>query len=351
MRDWVLANLFVHGADGHLFGRDGDLARVARPNAAALGVSGQLLPFHDVVAGLDQRLHLGLDRVGNLELLLGDHAHLARALLADYLELPVDLGDDGLALGDASPEQLLHAGWALGDVNAGYPTGVEGTHRQLCARLADRLGGDDADRLADLDQLACGQVAAVARAADALARFAHENGPHLDGGARGDDLPRRIVTDRLPAGHQHLAVDRDVLGSDTACDLLEDRVVLGAFRRDVANPDSVGGAAVFLPHDHVLRHVDETSRQVSGVAGAERGVGQSLAGAVGRDEVLEHRQAFGEVGLDRQVDGLPRRVAPQPTHTRELADLLDVAAGARAHHHPDRAEPVEGLLRRVAHLF
>src|SRR5438874_2335126 len=110
MRDWVLANLFVHGANGHLFGRDGDLARVARPNAAALGVSGQLLAFHDVVAGLDQRLHLGLDRVGNLELLLGDHAHLARALLADYLELPVDLGDDGLALGDASLEKLLHAG-------------------------------------------------------------------------------------------------------------------------------------------------------------------------------------------------------------------------------------------------
>src|SRR5256712_2902443 len=32
-------------------------------------------------------------------------------------------------------------------------------------------------------------------------------------------------------------------------------------------------------------------------------------------------------------------------------DLLDVAAGTRAHHHPDRAELVEGMLGRVADLF
>ena len=55
---------------------------------------------------------------------------------------------------------------------------VEGTHGELRARLADRLGGDDADRFADLDQLAAGQVAAVAAAADAAARFA---GQHRSG--------------------------------------------------------------------------------------------------------------------------------------------------------------------------
>ncbi len=81
-----------------------------RPDAGALRVAGQLLALHDVVAGLDQRFHLGLDRVGDLELLTRGHTHLARAFLADDLELPVDLGDDGLALGDASLEQLLHAG-------------------------------------------------------------------------------------------------------------------------------------------------------------------------------------------------------------------------------------------------
>ena len=39
---------------------------------------------------------------------------------------------------------------------------VERAHRQLRARLADRLRGDDADRLAELDQLAGREVAAVA---------------------------------------------------------------------------------------------------------------------------------------------------------------------------------------------
>ena len=41
---------------------------------------------------------------------------------------------------------------------------VERAHRQLRAGLADRLRGDDADRQAQLDQLAGRQVAAVARA-------------------------------------------------------------------------------------------------------------------------------------------------------------------------------------------
>ena len=47
----------------------------------------------------------------------------------------------------------------------GDTAGVERPHRQLRAGLADRLGGDDADRLADADQLAGRQVAAVAGAA------------------------------------------------------------------------------------------------------------------------------------------------------------------------------------------
>jgi hypothetical protein len=45
----------------------------------------------------------------------------------------------------------------------GDAAGVERPHRQLRARLADRLGGDDADRLARRDHLAGGEVAAVAR--------------------------------------------------------------------------------------------------------------------------------------------------------------------------------------------
>ena len=57
---------------------------------------------------------------------------------------------------------------------------VEGAHRELGARLADRLGGDDADRLADVDHVAAGEVAAVARDADAAPRLAGEHRADLD---------------------------------------------------------------------------------------------------------------------------------------------------------------------------
>ena len=91
----------------------------------------------------------------------------------------VDFGDERLALGVARLEQLFDARQTLGDVvGAGHATGVEGAQRQLRARLADGLGGDDADRLAQLDHAAACQVFAVAHAADAEARFAGERRAH-----------------------------------------------------------------------------------------------------------------------------------------------------------------------------
>ena len=68
----------------------------------------------------------------------------------------------------ASSERLLRA--ELTDA-----TDVERTHRELRARLADRLGGDDADRLADVDHVAAREVAAVAQRADAAAGLAGEH--------------------------------------------------------------------------------------------------------------------------------------------------------------------------------
>ena len=44
---------------------------------------------------------------------------------------------------------------------------MEGAHGELGARLADRLGRDDADRLAHIDRRAAGEIAPIALAADA----------------------------------------------------------------------------------------------------------------------------------------------------------------------------------------
>src|ERR1035437_6622190 len=132
---------------------------------------GQLGALGDGVALGHHRQHLlALKLIGGVvDVALGDLDLLLPSLgLLDF-DLAVDVGDDRLALGYASLEEFLDAGQALGDVGTRHTAGVEGTHRQLGAGLADGLGGDDTDRLADLDQLPRRQVASVATAADALA--------------------------------------------------------------------------------------------------------------------------------------------------------------------------------------
>src|SRR6202012_2671887 len=99
--------------------------------------------------------------------------HLFRAVVRCDDDLPGLLGlldldpalvlaDRGETLGDPRLEQLLNTGQTVGDVRTRDTTGVEGTHRQLGTGLTDRLGGDDADGLADVHPLASGQRTAVA---------------------------------------------------------------------------------------------------------------------------------------------------------------------------------------------
>src|SRR5438105_14685829 len=57
---------------------------------------------------------------------------------------------------------------------------MEGAQGKLRARLADRLGGTDADRFPLIDDPVVVQGAAVAYLADAVLRVAHERGAHVD---------------------------------------------------------------------------------------------------------------------------------------------------------------------------
>ena len=59
-------------------------------------------------------------------------------------------------------------------------TDVERTHGELGARLADRLGGDDAHRFADIDRRAASEVATVAGGAATLAQIAGQRRADLD---------------------------------------------------------------------------------------------------------------------------------------------------------------------------
>ena len=113
----------------------------------------------------------------------------------------------------SSPSELLHDG-AVADLHRAFErrldmrllvdlrraADVEGAHGELGARLADRLGGDDADRLADVDRRAAGKIAAVAGGADAVLGLAGEDRTDLDLlDAGGHDLVDIRLDDHSPA--------------------------------------------------------------------------------------------------------------------------------------------------------
>src|SRR5204862_7177403 len=89
------------------------------------------------------------------------------------------IGDDDepVSIFDRSGDLRL-ARRLLGDTRRGS-TDVEGTERQLSARLADRLRGDDSNRFTLVDHSHCREVAAVTHLAATTLRLASENAADL----------------------------------------------------------------------------------------------------------------------------------------------------------------------------
>ncbi len=236
---------------------------------------------------------------------------------------------------------------------------MEGPERKLRARLPNRLGGDHADRLAHLDHAAGGEVLAVAERAHAALGLTGEHRPDLDlldGGLR--NVVGNLVGDELVRFHDELVG----VGIVHVADRHSTRDPVGERRNDLlvvlqrTDVDAAQGATVVLSHRHALRHVNEASREVTGVGGLERRVSQSLPRSVGANEVLLHRQALLEVGEDRVLEDFATpaafadvllRLGHQATHAAELANLLLRASSAGVGHRKDGVEALLVLLQGV----
>src|SRR3712207_3054991 len=183
----------------------------------------------------------------------------------------------------------VHARLVLGRLfEAGRAADVERAHRQLRAGLADGLRGDDADGLADVHGLARGEVAAVALDADAAARLAGQHRADADAlHAAALYLLREVFVDLVVHGDDDRALDGvdHVFERRAADDAVAQALDLLAALDDGRGRDALQRAAVRLGDDHVLRHVDESARQVAGVGRLQGRVRQALARAVRRDEV------------------------------------------------------------------
>src|SRR5262249_55176224 len=151
-----------------------------------------------------------------------------------------------------------------------------------------------------------------------------------------DEL-RLLLVDELTSFDEQRATTRlvelvrilDILGGKVADDTLRERLddVLAFLQR--GDFESLDRTAVLFADRHVLRDVDQTTREITRVGRLERRVGETLAGAVRRREVLERRQTLSEVRLDRALDDfadaageLLLRLGHESTHSRQLPDLV-----------------------------
>src|SRR4029079_11282524 len=115
--------------------------------------------------------------------------------------------------------------------------------------------------------------------------------------------------------------------------------------------DAALGLAVGLANDDVLRYVHQTTGQVTRAGGTKSGARKSLSGAVGVEEVLQHRQALTERGLDRARDELTLRVGHQTLHAGQRSRLGEVTRRTGVHDRDDRVVGRVVRPQRLTDLF
>src|SRR5579872_4486940 len=253
--------LELHGAAD--FGEDGESVRI---------------PLHHDLAELDGVAFLDLELgavddgvtfffatlfVHDRERAVAVHDHQIANLGFDGLQ--VDEAHDAIALG-VKARLFGHAGSRAAD--------VEGTHGELGSRLADGLGSNDAGSLAEFDQAAGSQVAAIASDADTTLGFAGEHGADLHPlDASGLNGSRQLLRDLLIDVHDGVAfVVLDLLQGDAAHDTVAQGLDDVAGFHDGGHVDAVDRAAIVFADDDVLGHVHQTAGEVAGIGGLERGI-------------------------------------------------------------------------------
>ncbi len=63
------------------------------------------------------------------------------------------------------------------------------------------------------------------------------------------------------------------------------------------------GSAVLHSDDNVLRNIDKTSCQITGVSGSQSRISQTLTGTTGCDKVFQNVKTLTVVSSDRHLDG------------------------------------------------
>src|SRR3984893_18669660 len=275
--------------------------------------------------------------------LLIDNGEDAIAVHGDQFALGVLYGRDAQEFDEAVRLRVLLGLLARTGSSA---ADVERSHGELRSGFADGLRGNDADGFPALDHSAGGEVTSVAKLANAALRFAgqHRANLHaLDTGCL--DSGSQLFGDLLVEANDQVAfVIELIFESHAADDTVAQRLDDFARFDDRLDVDAIASSAIVFGDDHVLRNVAQTASQVTRVGGLQRGVGQPVAGALRRDEVVEVVETFAEISGNGVLDGRARGLGHQTAHTGQLADLLFRSAGAGVGHDVNRVEIASGAI-------
>ena len=158
---------------------------------------------------------------------------------------------------------------------------MEGAHRKLCSRFTDRLRGNDTNRLSLLYERRPTKIDTIAPLTHPATRPArhHTTNMHFLYASTFNLLC-------LHFGNKLALLDENLSG--LCLDLFERNTTLNARRK--GQPDTLavfavercpfGITAVRFANNHVLRHIDESTRQVSGCCRTQRDIRHTLSRAM-----------------------------------------------------------------------
>ena len=211
-----------------------------------------------------------------------------------------------------------------GGCPGGCATDVESTHRQLCARLANRLGCDNTNSFADIDDMTTRQVAAITGGANTMPGFASNGGAnvHPVNSPLFHRLNQLLVEQRVTRADNFVSSGCEHVFRDHPAEYaFTQRFDHIATLNDRLHGDAVFGPAIDFRDDQVLGNIHQAAGQVTGIGCLQRRIGQALTSAVSGDEVLQHVKPFTEVRRNRRFNDRTVRLGHQAAHSGQLPDL------------------------------
>ena len=220
-------------------------------------------------------------------------------------------------------------------------TDVEGPHGQLRTRLTNRLSCDDTDGLADVDLMATCQIAPITFGTDSVTGFTGDwrAGNYLIDTVQFDELDPLLINQGTSRNNNLLSTGlENIFGNNPTEYALTQRLDNIAAFNMRRHQQTTLSAAVNCGNHQVLRHIHQTTGQITRVGRLQGSIRQTFTRTVSRDEVLQYVQAFTEVGGDRRLDDRSVRLGHQATHTGQLANLRRTTTSARVSHHVHRVK-------------